>query len=579
MQTETAATKSFSGQPARRFLFFRKDRASWSATKPPVIAAVRVPPSACSTSQSTWTVLCPSEARSTTARSERPISRWISCVRPDCLPRAASRSVRVLVARGSMPYSAVTQPLPVSRRKGGTRSSTDAVQSTRVSPNSTSTEPSACRVRPRVSRTVRSSSGRRPLGLPFVLIAPASLARSQVLAQGRLELGDRLLHFFVGHAQKVHVGGAEILHVGGKLVVGNRLRAVLRAAHLLLAPDHRHQGGIVAVGSGAGLGERGQGIDRLVERLAEQRVHHLALVDRPPQAVGAKQHDVVFRQALACRLEARRGEAAEALQQAGALGVGGDRFLADWALFEEELPHRVVARARHDPALAEKINAAVAGVRPVGDAVLDEAGDEHRARHVGELARLGLAQDRDMGGHDRARQENVRVRKLRPRFQLERLREQIGRDLRRDLAVQVPAQAVGDHHEQRLRRRPMADAVLVDPARPEAAILGDREFHRSPYAPLCLHLPNAFLSWSTSPGSLRCSGGFSPSSASCSENTLCWRSTWSRRRQQSTASSSSAEYLPAQARRAGSRLSFARRSFAACGGAPAKQAYIEAPTE
>ena len=30
--------------------------------------------------------------RSTTARSARPIRRWISCVRPDCLPRAASRS-------------------------------------------------------------------------------------------------------------------------------------------------------------------------------------------------------------------------------------------------------------------------------------------------------------------------------------------------------------------------------------------------------------------------------------------------------------------------------------------------------
>ena len=54
----------------------------------------------------------PSRARSTTARRLRPIRRWISCVRPDCLPRAASRSPRVWVARGSMPYSAVTQPWP-----------------------------------------------------------------------------------------------------------------------------------------------------------------------------------------------------------------------------------------------------------------------------------------------------------------------------------------------------------------------------------------------------------------------------------------------------------------------------------
>ena len=53
----------------------------------------------------------------TTARSERPISRWISWVRPLCLPRAASRAMRVCVARGSMPYSAVIQPWPLPRRK------------------------------------------------------------------------------------------------------------------------------------------------------------------------------------------------------------------------------------------------------------------------------------------------------------------------------------------------------------------------------------------------------------------------------------------------------------------------------
>ena len=67
-----------------------------------------------------------------TERSDRPISRWISCVRPPTLPAVASRCVRVVVARGSMPYSAVTQPLPVLRRNGGTRSSTLAVQMTRV---------------------------------------------------------------------------------------------------------------------------------------------------------------------------------------------------------------------------------------------------------------------------------------------------------------------------------------------------------------------------------------------------------------------------------------------------------------
>jgi len=75
--------------------------------------AVRVPPSAWMTSQSIHTVRSPNSSGLIAARSERPISRWISIVRPPCFPRAASRSVRSVVARGSMPYSAVIQPLPV----------------------------------------------------------------------------------------------------------------------------------------------------------------------------------------------------------------------------------------------------------------------------------------------------------------------------------------------------------------------------------------------------------------------------------------------------------------------------------
>jgi len=72
------------------------------------------------------------------------MSRWISCVRPPTLPVLASRVVRVFVARGSIPYSAVTHPFPVFLRNGGTRSSTLAVQITRVRPASMNTDPSAC---------------------------------------------------------------------------------------------------------------------------------------------------------------------------------------------------------------------------------------------------------------------------------------------------------------------------------------------------------------------------------------------------------------------------------------------------
>src|SRR5262245_35076500 len=135
--------------------------ASWSATHAPVIAAVRVPPSAWSTSQSTTICFSPSAARSGTARSERPIRRWISCVRPDCLPAAASRRVRSVVARGSMPYSAVTQPRAWPLSQGGTGSPAVAVQSTWVSPNRTRQDPSAWRETPRSKLIGRSASAAR----------------------------------------------------------------------------------------------------------------------------------------------------------------------------------------------------------------------------------------------------------------------------------------------------------------------------------------------------------------------------------------------------------------------------------
>src|SRR5262249_43320643 len=114
------------------------------------------------TSQSTQIVRSPSSASRVTERSDRPMSRWISCVRPPTLPALDSRCVRVLVARGSMPYSAVTQPLPVLRRKGGTRSSMLAAQMTRVRPTSMRTEPSACVRKPGVIVVGRSSFAERP---------------------------------------------------------------------------------------------------------------------------------------------------------------------------------------------------------------------------------------------------------------------------------------------------------------------------------------------------------------------------------------------------------------------------------
>ena len=162
MPTEIAAHGSTTGWVAMRPAATRRVQASCRATHPPQIDAVRVPPSAWRTSQSTRIWRSPRAAMSTTARSDRPISRWISCVRPDGLPSLTSRRMRSGDEPGSIEYSAVTQPLPVPRIQRGTSSSTDAVHSTRVRPKVTSTEPSAMSVKSRSKVMGRSSSTARP---------------------------------------------------------------------------------------------------------------------------------------------------------------------------------------------------------------------------------------------------------------------------------------------------------------------------------------------------------------------------------------------------------------------------------
>ena len=107
--------------------------------------------------------------------------RWISCVRPDCLPRAASRSLRSDVEPGSIEYSAVTQPRPLPRSHGGTRSSTDAVHSTRVMPNSTSTEPAANSVKSRVN-----ASGAQVVGLAPVTSDAHEVSRVVVATRSQM---------------------------------------------------------------------------------------------------------------------------------------------------------------------------------------------------------------------------------------------------------------------------------------------------------------------------------------------------------------------------------------------------------
>ncbi len=86
--------------------------------------------------------------------SDRPISLWISLVRPAAPD--LSRPLRECVERGSIPYSAVTQPAPLASRQGGTLSSTEAAHSTLVSPKETKQDPSAYGAASGSSRTSRN---------------------------------------------------------------------------------------------------------------------------------------------------------------------------------------------------------------------------------------------------------------------------------------------------------------------------------------------------------------------------------------------------------------------------------------
>src|SRR3954470_11433319 len=291
MPTDTAATSSRSGCVASLPLATRPDKASCRATQAPVMEAQRVPPSACSTSQSSVIWRSPSAVRSVTARRLRPISRWISCVRPDCLPVAASRELRVLVARGSMPYSAVTQPEPLPLRNGGTFSSTLAVHSTRVCPISTRTEPSACLVNRRWKRTGRRSAAPRSKDRFMVVFLLWKLAR---------DLADRVLYFLDG---ALDILVRDVLHgrAAAELLRDVRRRLELRVVEalgvgdhrvVLVLPGHRDHRDVVGFAARAPLRFGHQARHELQDGLLSQHRSHDVGRDLRPEAVGREQDGV-----------------------------------------------------------------------------------------------------------------------------------------------------------------------------------------------------------------------------------------------------------------------------------------------
>ena len=84
--------------------------------------------------------------RSTNTRTEREASRGKQSGRTQEIQRLVGRSLRAVVDLAALGPRTVQLDCDVLQADGGTRSSTEAVHSTCVSPNSTRTEPSACLV-------------------------------------------------------------------------------------------------------------------------------------------------------------------------------------------------------------------------------------------------------------------------------------------------------------------------------------------------------------------------------------------------------------------------------------------------
>ena len=148
------------------------------------------------------------------------------------------------------------------------------------------------------------------------------------------------------------------------------------------------------------------------------------------------------------RLDSRRGTAAAGCAP-GATPTASSRMRPS----STSCCTRVWSRVRaSDAALAEQVQAAVADVRPVAPG--RPAPRRRRSRCAAPRRRPRFCASRRIcacaAADARARGTRAGSASLRLRLALERRAEQIDRELRRHLAVQVPAHAVGDHHQQRL---------------------------------------------------------------------------------------------------------------------------------
>src|SRR5208283_2743563 len=229
----------------------------------------------------------------------------------------------------------------------------------------------------------------------------------------------------------------------------------------------------------------------------------------------------------------RIDEPAQAAEDLVAVGVIDDLVRADNTLIDQVLYFGVILGLPDQATLAEQVEARIADVSPVGVVRLNHARDAGRARGLQHRELVGIGAERLVPAQHRVLQKLERILQSRLCFLLKALDEQAHRDLCRDLAAGVSTHAVGHDEQQRIAAIGIRESVLIDLALPLTAFLEDRETHG--FAPYMTSLNSFFFSVSRNV-SLRLRGGMSRI-AFCSANTLCGRSSGSRRRHQSMTSS------------------------------------------
>lgn len=100
-------------------------------------------------------------------------------------------------------------------------------------------------------------------------------------------------------------------------------------------------------------------------------------------------------------------------------------------------------------------------MRPMGNVVLDDAGNAGRARRVVQPVGLGEIHDRMVCVEHRPVEEGERLVDFRVGLALKGLGHRLHGDLRGNFAVVVPPHAVGDDHHQRVARVTVGQTILV----------------------------------------------------------------------------------------------------------------------